>query len=158
MFCLVDSGCGWVNKRKLLLLNLGQSCDTAARDHSGNCWRLWYGLWMLGPPGGSWYSIRLSIQLDLDVTSCACSPPNLESWKNAVAAFVEHMALEKALQSSLLCRRVFNTISCVAANPHELTQVAEILFFSRSPRLSKHSKNCEMSFTTKFTIALYPYS
>ena len=27
--------------------------------------------------------------------------------KNAVAAFVEHMALGKALQSSLLCRRVF---------------------------------------------------
>ena len=27
--------------------------------------------------------------------------------KNAVAAFVEHMALEKTFQSSLLCRRVF---------------------------------------------------
>ena len=27
--------------------------------------------------------------------------------KNAVAAFVEHMVLRKAFQSSLLCRRVF---------------------------------------------------
>ena len=44
------------------------------------CWvhvyLLLYGLGMLGLPGGSLYSIRPSIQLDLDVTSCACSPLN----------------------------------------------------------------------------------
>jgi hypothetical protein len=33
-----------------------------------------YGLGMLGLPGGNLYSIRHSTQLDLDVTSCACSP------------------------------------------------------------------------------------
>jgi hypothetical protein len=44
------------------------------------CWvhvyLLLYGLGMLGLLGGSLYSIRPSIQLDLDVTSCACSPLN----------------------------------------------------------------------------------
>ena len=33
--------------------------------------------------------------------------PKSRNIKNAVAAFVEHMALEKAFQSSLLCGRLF---------------------------------------------------
>ena len=50
--------------------------------------------------------------------------------KIAVAAFVEHMALEKAFQSSLLCRRVFFSSGKKSI---EFEQVQRILTSSDSP-------------------------